>query len=458
MVNTAIILAAGKGTKLWPYCETWPKAALPVANRPLIQWQIQRMQSCGIKNIVVVVGHLGAQVRDAVSGIVGVECVEQKQPQGTADSLLCALAVVKDERFLVTYGDILFTEEDLKELIRTSNARNLYTALVQPLRHHSPQEWICANLHDGHVAQILGHPREATHRLCGVYVLDKTVHSQLVNNPGIMTSVEVGNMPPLEYELAETLSRYIQGIGKIAAVETGGPCFDIDKPWQYLDANHAWLSYLSSKLTENKIHSTAQVDPGAEIDGCLVVGEGSRIGRGVKIKGNLWVGNHTQITDGAIIGENTSIGGHAIVREYCRIEPNSAIGNYCVVGHCAEFGGILMDGAYSYHYGEYWGIIGRSSDLGAATVCGTLRFDDQNTIHTVKGRREITHSPSANASYLGDYTRTGVNTILMPGVKVGPYSVIGAGVILHEDLPSHSLIYVKQEHIRATWGPEKYGW
>ncbi len=67
-------------------------------------------------------------------------------------------------------------------------------------------------------------------------------------------------------------------------------------------------------------------------------------------------------------------------------------------------------------------------------------------------------SQAANAVYLGDYTRTGVNTIIMPGVKVGPYSVIGAGVILNEDLPNNSLIYVKQELVRKSWGPEKYGW
>jgi len=43
-------------------------------------------------------------------------------------------------------------------------------------------------------------------------------------------------------------------------------------------------------------------------------------------------------------------------------------------------------------------------------------------------------------------------------VKVGPYSLIGAGVILQEDVPNNSLIYVKQELVRKDWGPERYGW
>ena len=64
----------------------------------------------------------------------------------------------------------------------------------------------------------------------------------------------------------------------------------------------------------------------------------------------------------------------------------------------------------------------------------------------------------ANASYLGDYSRTGVNAILMPGVKVGAYSCVGAGVILYEDLPSRQLVLARQELVRRPWGPERYGW
>lgn len=458
MIETAVILAAGSGKKMWPYGDTWPKAALPIANRPLIQWQIAALQACGVKKIVVAAGHLSGQIRDAVSGLPGVECVEQKNPQGTADSLLYGLADVKDERFAVCYGDVLFTGEDLRRLFDLAKETGEETALVQPLENRCSSEWLCANLKESRVAEILGHPREASHRLCGVYVLSRRTVPILASNPGVMRSVEVGNMPPFEAELTESLSNYLRYGGKILAVETQNLFYDLDKPWHLLDANQAYLNYLGGKLTQNQIHPSARVDSSAEIGGYISAGEGAVVGKGVKIKGNLWLGDNAQVIDGAIVGENCSIGEGAIVREYCRIEAGSSIGARCVVGHCAEFGGILMDGAYSYHYGEYWGIIGRSSDLGAATVCGNLRFDDQRTIHRIQGRREIPDSGGANAAYLGDYTRTGVNAILMPGVKIGAYSIVGSGVILNEDLPNNSLIYVKQELTRTAWGPEKYGW
>ncbi len=457
-MNTAIILAAGRGSKLWPYGETWAKAALPIANRPLIQWQMDALSLAGINNTVVVTGHLGGQVLSAIGQQSNIQYVEQKKQSGTADALLLALSFVKDEEFLVLYGDVLFNEEDLIRLLNYPLSNGDGAALVNPLHHRPPHEWLCANVKNKKITQILGHPRQATHRLCGIYRFTRECIPALTQNPGLMTSVNVGNMPPQEAELAESVSHRLHHGKTIHAVENQGFFVDIDKPWHLMEANHALLEHQCALINENQLANDARIEDGAQIEGYVILGEGSFIGRDVKLKGNIQVGRHTKIIDGAIIGENCIIGDHTEIKEYCKIEANTSIGNSCIVGHGAEFGGLMMDGAYSFHYGEYWGVLGRSADLGAATVCGNLRFDDQETIHRVKGRREITGSPFANAAYLGDYTRTGVNAVLMPGVKVGCYSIIGAGVILNEDVSNNSLIYVKQELERKPWGPEKYGW
>ena len=39
-----------------------------------------------------------------------------------------------------------------------------------------------------------------------------------------------------------------------------------------------------------------------------------------------------------------------------------------MVAHCAEFGGVLMERVYLYHYMEIYGVVGRCTDIGAATV------------------------------------------------------------------------------------------
>ncbi|HOE11438.1 MAG TPA: NDP-sugar synthase [bacterium] len=458
MNTAAVILAAGQGKKMWPYGDTHPKAGLPIANRPLLDRTIEHLRQMDIDEIIVVCGHLCGQVREVTARHKNITCVDQPKPVGTADALLRAFSVMVAQQALVVYGDMLVTPADLQALLgfHERHPKDI-SLLVSGWNGEEQQAGIGVYVQDGKAVRIAGHPREECMRYCGIAVFPKSFEDYVKRNPGLMTSVEVGVMPPLEGELAQSIESYRKDGGNVHTLKAVGPIIDLDKPWHILTANRAWLDYASEQLKENDIHPSAIVHPDAEIDGHIAVGEGSVIGRGVKIKGDCWIGKNTQIIDGAIIYAKSSIGDNCKIREYCQIGDHTMIGHECVVGHCAEFAGVLMDGAYSYHYGEYWGVIGRSSDLGAATVCGTLRFDDQETIHRVRGRREIP-TYGANASYLGDYVRTGVNAILMPGVKVGPYSLIGAGVILQEDVPNNSLIYVKQELVRKDWGPERYGW
>ena len=64
----------------------------------------------------------------------------------------------------------------------------------------------------------------------------------------------------------------------------------------------------------------------------------------------------------------------------------------------------------------------------------------------------------ANAAYFGDFSRTGVNAIVMPGKRIGTYSCVGAGVVVYEDIPDRELITLRQDLERKKWGPEQYGW
>jgi bifunctional UDP-N-acetylglucosamine pyrophosphorylase/glucosamine-1-phosphate N-acetyltransferase len=145
------------------------------------------------------------------------------------------------------------------------------------------------------------------------------------------------------------------------------------------------------------------------------------------------------------------------VRDYALLGENTTLGPAAICGHGAEFEGVALEGSYLYHYCEIYGVLGARVDIGAATVCGTLRFDDGVAAHRIGNRRE-TPREGGNASYLGDYSRTGVNAILMPGVRTGAYSCVGPGVVLSEDLPANEMVTVRQELVRRPWGPERYGW
>ena len=56
------------------------------------------------------------------------------------------------------------------------------------------------------------------------------------------------------------------------------------------------------------------------------------------------------------------------------------------------------------------------------------------------------------------FAGTGVNAIIMPGRRIGVYSLVGPGVVLYDDLPDRQVLTVKQELTMRPWGPERYGW
>jgi bifunctional UDP-N-acetylglucosamine pyrophosphorylase/glucosamine-1-phosphate N-acetyltransferase len=288
-------------------------------------------------------------------------------------------------------------------------------------------------------------------------IMTPTAVSALRRNPGIMTHVPVGGMPAPEAELAETVAGLVDESRAVLPVETVGTFVDLDKPWHILEATERLLQDAAASLEADQIPEGCEVSDDLEISGRLILEPGARIGRRVVAHGNLWVGRDASVTNGAILGGNVMVGPGSRVRDYALVGGGSVIGDRCIVGHGAEFDGVLLDGAYLYHYCEISGVLGAAVDIGAATVCGTLRFDDTNTVHTIHGHRE-TPRHGANASYLGDYSRTGVNAILMPGVKVGVYSCVGPGVILYEDLPDRKLVLARQELSVRDWGPERYGW
>ncbi len=455
-MKTAVILAAGEGKKMWPYNITRQKAALPLANKPLIRWQVETLRKLGVEKIIVVVGYRKQQVLTALAGIENILFVDQ-QGSGTTGALLSAVNHVKDDSFLLLYGDIILTYADYENFMAACSDA-LCTALVHPLAKEAPQHWMCAQVKDDTVEYVLGHPRDdVTHRFAGLFSFSGKILSYLNHHSDIMQSVQVGMMPADEPQLEDVIQSAIDAGESVRAVSTTNTAFDIDKPWHYLQASYFWSDYVCSQVDHDVIGKGARVSDAADINGKLVLGDNAEIGKGVIVEGNLVVGADAKIIQGAILEKNVVVGDRVTIRRYSQIEHNSVIGPDCFIGHGAEVAGILLRRVFAYHYGEFWGIIGDNGDLGAATVCGNLRFDDQETEHRVSGHKE-TPTFGANAAYLGDFVRTGVNAIIMPGVKVGAWSVIGAGAQVLKDVPEKTLLYVRQELEKRAWGPEMYGW
>ncbi len=457
-ISMAVILAAGSGTKFWPYNVVRQKCAFPIANVPTVRRLAEALHTLGMERIVVVVGQGERSIRAAMHGFTGsVQFVRQPQPDGTADAALHALADL-DEDALVVHGDLVTAAANLAAVKqRFEQERPLAAVLVQLLGDQSPRDNIVAHVESDQLSGVEGHSRGGQYRLAGVYGLRSDAIPYLQDNPGYVQSVPVGGMPPVEADIAQSLQLMIDDGAPVAAVHTEDYHVDLDKPWQILEANNAYMAALRAETTENVIPASARIHDGAEIDGKIVMGDGCFVGNRVVVQGDLWMEPGARIENGAILKGAAIIGADTLVRDYALIGPYSALGPRGLYGHGSEFTGVALDKVHCYHYCEIEGVVGYAVDFGAATVCGNLRFDDGQTTWRINGRYEQP-SHGANYAYFGDYCRTGVNAIIMPGRRIGVYSCVGAGVVLYDDVPDRQLVAVKQELTQREWGPQKYGW
>jgi NDP-sugar pyrophosphorylase family protein len=108
-----VILAGGLATRLGVLTQATPKSLLPVAGRPFIDWQLERLQRCGMLRVVLCIGHLGERIREHVGDgrTLGLDIgysEDGPELRGTAGALRRALPLL-DPEFLVTYGDSYLT-------------------------------------------------------------------------------------------------------------------------------------------------------------------------------------------------------------------------------------------------------------------------------------------------------------------------------------------------------------
>lgn len=451
---TALILTAGEGSKIWPYDTFRPKCLLPIANQPLLVHQVNTLKELGVTRVIIATNKEKPTIAHIFSADPSVEVCSVGETSGTAESLVKAFPIEDQEPVWIIYGDCWIDKKDLAKLRGKEPAKALLTRHVE-----SSRNYIGANIQDGFLSSVAAHSRDKTTHHFLAFSLHAKYLPFIATAPSRFPLVDVGMMVPEERFLEAGLVRMLEAEVPIIALETDHFAMDIDKPWHLLEANRTVVLQQTRTISENTLLDGATIDPSATIQGFVRLGKNSKIGKQVIVEGNLWVGDNTVIDNGAFVRGETVIGDECEIGYGCYIDKGSVVGNRCKVLHGAELSGVLFPNVYLYHYMEIAGMVGENTDIGAGTVCGSLRFDDGQTTQWVKGRREMLADPAwANACYIGDQCRTGVNSILLPGVKMGSESILGPGVILSEDLESGKLLLLKQDHVKKDWNSNKYGW
>ena len=335
---------------------------------------------------------------------------------GTGNAASVAESCVDDD-FILVYGDLLFSSDAIKSVLKAHKEKSV-AAVVAVVPVDKPESYGIIEL-DGkkRFKRIIEKPKRenAPSNLAnaGLYVFSKDVFDALRR---VKRSVRG------EWELTDAVTLLAsEGKTVLAAEIAKGDWFDIGRPWDLLDAN-AW----ALKRMEHRILGT--VEQGAHLLGPVTVAETARVRSGAYIEGPCF------IDEGADVGPN------CFIRPYTSVGKNAKVGNACEVKNS-----IIMDRTHVGHL-SYVGdsILCENCNLGAGTITANLRFDDATVKMSIKdqvvdtGRRKL-------GVIMGDNVKTGVNSVFMPGVKVGNDCWVGANFMVERDLAPKTIAVLAAE-------------
>lgn len=310
----AMILAAGMGLRMRPLSLLRAKPALPVLNRPLLHWTLERLAQHGVRDVVINLHHQPETITRAVGDGrrfgLRVTYSRERSILGTAGGPRRVRAFFAGEPFLLVNGDIVF-DFDLTRLMRRHCASRARATLA--LKPNPDPRRYGAVVTDarGRVRSLAGRPRPARGRVSlftGVQVLDPALLDRLP--AGFSDSVR-DLYAPLIAEGETILGLRVRGSWR-----------DLGSPGLYLAAQLSLMARApTARRRRGHVHPEAKVHRGARVvrsslgagvvveAGARVIGsvlwEHARVGRGAVVRGCV-------VTDRVAIPERARLVGQSV--------------------------------------------------------------------------------------------------------------------------------------------------
>jgi len=397
-----VILAAGEGKRMHPLTFTRPKVMLPIANKPILEWNLLNAKESGIKDFIFVIGYKSEMVRNYFGNgekwNIKIEYVNQGKALGTAH----AIGMVKKfvDRFIVLSGDTIFGKQDIKNIIKKENSMGL-------IKIENSEDYGIVEIDGKNVVKIFEKMQKPFTDVinAGIYHFNKKIFDLIQKTKKSLRG---------EYEITDSINMMINenDVEGVFLKEWR----DVVYPWHLLDANEEILKKINKKID-------GIIEKNTEIKGNVIIGKNSKILSGTYIEGPV------------VIGENCKIGPN------CYIRPFTSIGNFCHVGNACEIkNSIILDNSNTPHQ-NYVGdsIIGENCNMGAGSKVANLRLDKKNIFVFLNGKK-LNAKRRKLGVIMGDNVQTGINSMLNIGSIIGNNCNIGPGALVSGEFTSYSRV------------------
>ena len=446
-----VILAAGKGTRMK---SDLPKVLHPIAGRPMVQHVVDAAGALDPDNTVLIYGHGGDAVRQAVTGS-RLQWAEQAEQLGTGHAVAQALPHLEEDVVLVLYGDVpLIQPQTLRDFVARVDDQSL-ALMTLTLDDPSGYGRVIRD-GDGKVRRVVeqkdASDEEKAVREINTGILACTRRFLNDSLPRLSNSNAQG-----EYYLTDLIAMAVDA-GMEVVTEQPGHAWEVDgvndrvqlarleRVYQRVRAEslmRAGVTLLDPARLDIRGNLQCGQDVTLDINtvlvGDVVIGDRVTVGPNCLIR-NARIGSGTHIeansvVDGAVVGEECQVG------PFARLRPGTELAARAKVGNFVETKKAYVGEGSKVNHLTYIGDsrIGKGVNVGAGTI--TCNYDGVNKFQTV----------------MKDGAFIGSNSSLVAPVTIGENATVGAGSVVTKDVPDQGLAVARgqQRNIQNWSRPEK---
>ena len=444
MKNYAIILAAGKGTRMKT---EMPKCAYPLLRKPMVAYIVQNIKFADATDeTVVVVGHKKKVIKDILHDEV--KYAVQEEQLGTGHAVLVCEDQIDDMdgNSIIMPGDMpLIDEKTIKNALREHNERRHDLTIVTTNIDDPTGYGRIIRNDSGYLDAIVEH-HEATHSQrmineinTGIYVVKNNILFKALkqidndNTKGeyyltdIVTVLKQSNHVIGTYTLKDTYKA--MGVNDLYALSVAEGKLRLDINKKHMKNGVAMINPETITIGHNVIiEPNVTIQPNTYITGNSIIRKHATVGPNTEIHnsdvGEEVICKHSLVYNSKI-GRKTTVGPFAHLRNGANIGPGNRIGNFVEVKKSET--GDNFKASHLAYIGD--ATIGSDVNFGCGSI--TVNYDGKN-----KYRTEI-----------GDDVFIGCNANLIAPIKIDDNSLIAAGSTLNKNVPKGSLAIARSYQV-----------